>query len=131
MKENTGYSLLRDPRKNKGTAFTLVERKKYGLEGLLPARVETLETQMLRVNEQLDLIDLPIHKYSYLSNLLETNETLFFNLIINDPAKFLPLVYTPTVRVAEQIFTSGLAGVEKPKDMRKFIKSKMYIPEYK
>ncbi len=104
MKEKTGYSLLRDPRKNKGTAFTLEERKKYGLEGLLPAQVETLETQMLRVNEQLNQIDLPIHKYSYLTNLLETNETLFFNLIMNDPAKFLPLVYTPTVGEACEKF---------------------------
>ncbi len=97
MKENSGYSLMRDPRKNKGTAFTLEERKQYGLEGLLPAQIETLETQMLRVNEQLEQFDLPINKYIYLTNLLETNETLFFNLIINNPAKFLPLVYTPTV----------------------------------
>lgn len=104
MKENTGYTLLRDPRNNKGTAFTLEERKKYGLEGLLPAQVETIETQMLRVNQQLSLIDLPINKYIYLSNLLETNETLFFNLIINDPEKFLPLVYTPTVGEACQRF---------------------------
>jgi malate dehydrogenase (oxaloacetate-decarboxylating)(NADP+) len=104
MKQKTGYSLIRDPRKNKGTAFTLEERKKYGLEGLLPAQVETIETQMLRVNGQLDLIDLPINKYSYLINLLETNETLFFNLIINDPAKYLPLVYTPTVGEACEKF---------------------------
>ncbi len=104
MKQNTGYSLLRDARLNKGTAFSLEERKKYGLEGLLPAQVETLETQMLRVNEQLNLIDLPIHKYSYLTNLLETNETLFFNLIMNEPAKFLPLVYTPTVGEACEKF---------------------------
>jgi len=97
MKESTGYSLLSDPRKNKGTAFTLEERKKYGLEGLLPEQVETLETQMLRINGQLNLIDLPINKYIYLTNLLNTNQTLFFNLIMNDPAKFLPLVYTPTV----------------------------------
>ena len=97
MKESTGYSLLRDPRLNKGTAFTLEERKKYGLEGLLPAQIETLETQMLRVNEQLDQFELPINQYIYLANLLETNETLFFNLIMNNPAKFLPLVYTPTV----------------------------------
>ena len=62
MEKNNGYSVLRDPRKNKGTAFTLEERKKYGLEGLLPEQVETLETQMLRVNEQLNRIDLPIHK---------------------------------------------------------------------
>jgi malate dehydrogenase (oxaloacetate-decarboxylating)(NADP+) len=104
MKEKTGYSLLRDPRSNKGTAFTIEERKQYGLEGLLPAQVETLETQMLRVNEQLNQIDLPIHKYSYLTNLHETNETLFFNLIMNDPAKFLPLVYTPTVGEACEKF---------------------------
>lgn len=104
MKDNTGYSLIRDPRKNKGTAFTPEERKKFGLEGLLPAQVETLETQMLRVNTQLNQIDLAIHKYSYLSNLLETNETLFFNLIMNDPAKFLPLVYTPTVGEACEKF---------------------------
>lgn len=97
MKESTGYSLLRDPRLNKGTAFTLEERKKYGLEGLLPAQIETIETQMLRVNEQLDQFELPINQYIYLANLLETNETLFFNLIMNNPAKFLPLVYTPTV----------------------------------
>jgi len=52
---------------------------------------------MLRINGQLDLIDVPINKYIYLTNLLNTNQTLFFNLIMNDPAKFLPLVYTPTV----------------------------------
>jgi malate dehydrogenase (oxaloacetate-decarboxylating)(NADP+) len=104
MKGKTGYSLLHDPGKNKGTAFTREERKKFGLEGLLPEQVETLETQMLRVNEQLNQIDLPIHKYSYLTNLLESNETLFFNLIMNDPAKFLPLVYTPTVGEACEKF---------------------------
>ena len=43
MRENKGYSLLRDPRKNKGTAFTIEERKKYGLEGLLPEQVETID----------------------------------------------------------------------------------------
>jgi malate dehydrogenase (oxaloacetate-decarboxylating)(NADP+) len=104
MKRERGYQLLRNPRTNKGTAFTLEEREKYDLEGLLPAQVETLETQILRVNEQLGMIELPIHKYSYLTNLLETNERLFFNLIMNDPAKFLPLVYTPTVGEACEKF---------------------------
>jgi malate dehydrogenase (oxaloacetate-decarboxylating)(NADP+) len=104
MIENKGYSLLRDPRFNKGTAFTLEERKQYGLEGLLPEQIETIETQMFRVNEQLEQIVAPINKYIYLSNLLETNETLFFNLVSNDPAKFLPLVYTPTVGEACEKF---------------------------
>jgi len=97
MEENKGYSLLRDPRFNKGTAFSLEERKKYNLEGLLPEQIESIETQIFRINEQLEQFDLPINKYIYLSNLLETNETLFFNLISNNPAKFLPIVYTPTV----------------------------------
>jgi len=102
MKESKGYSLLRNPRLNKGTAFTLKERKKYGLEGLLPVQVETIETQMLRVNEQLDLIEEPINKYIYLTTLLDSNETLFFNLISNNPGKYLPIVYTPTVGEACQ-----------------------------
>ena len=104
MKENKGYTVLRNPRLNKGTAFTLEERKKYGLEGLLPDQIESIEIQMLRVNEQLDLFNQPINKYIYLVSLLETNETLFFNLISNDPAKFLPLVYTPTVGEACEKF---------------------------
>lgn len=104
MKHRIGYMLLRNPRKNKGTAFNVEERKKYGLEGLLPAQVESLETQMLRVNNQLNQIDLPINKYSYLTNLLETNETLYFNLIMKDPVKYLPLVYTPTVGEACEKF---------------------------
>src|SRR5436190_23442878 len=95
--KNSGYSLLRDPRKNKGTAFTEEERRKYGLEGILPDVVESIETQILRVNVQLNGVESPINKYIYLTNLLETNETLFFKTIISDPAKFLPLVYTPTV----------------------------------
>ncbi len=104
MMENSGYSLLRDPRNNKGTAFTSEERKKYGLEGILPDAVETIETQILRVNGQLNSIESPINKYVYLTNLLDSNETLFFKTIISDPAKFLPLVYTPTVGEACQRF---------------------------
>jgi malate dehydrogenase (oxaloacetate-decarboxylating)(NADP+) len=102
--EYTGYSLIRDPRNNKGTAFTLEERRKYGLEGILPDAVETIETQILRVHGQLNSIDSPINKYIYLANLLDSNETLFFKTIISDPAKFLPLVYTPTVGEACQRF---------------------------
>ena len=63
----------------------------------MPAQIETIETQMLRVNEQLDLITEPIDKYIYLTTLLDSNETLFFDLISKNPANFLPLVYTPTV----------------------------------
>ena len=44
----TGYELLRDPRLNKGTAFTEAERHAYGLEGLLPPAVTTIELQVAR-----------------------------------------------------------------------------------
>ena len=102
MKDDTGYSMLRNPRYNKGTAFTREEREKYGLLGMLPDKIETIETQIMRVQEQLDNLEKPLNKYIYLMQLLETNETLFFKAIISEPAKFLPLVYTPTVGEACQ-----------------------------
>ena len=102
MEDYTGYQILRNPRLNKGTGFTKEERVKYGLTGLMPDTIETLETQILRVDEQLESFEKPINKYIYLMQLLETNETLFFKAISSEPAKFLPLVYTPTVGEACQ-----------------------------
>jgi malate dehydrogenase (oxaloacetate-decarboxylating)(NADP+) len=96
--------IVRDPRRNKGTAFTIEERQKYGLIGLMPNVVETMETQIRRVHIQLDNFELPIQKYMYLTNLLDNNETLFFKTIISEPAKYLPLVYTPTVGEACERF---------------------------
>lgn len=104
MEDNTGYSILRNPRLNKGTAFTNEEREKYGLIGMLPEAVETLETQILRIHQQLDNFSKPINQYIYLMQLLENNETLFFKTISSDPVKYLPLVYTPTVGEACQKF---------------------------
>jgi malate dehydrogenase (oxaloacetate-decarboxylating)(NADP+) len=104
MEDSTGYSLLRNPRLNKGTAFTLEEREKYGLQGMLPIAIETIETQIIRIQEQLENFEKPIDKYIYLMQLLENNETLFFKTISSEPAKFLPLVYTPTVGEACQKF---------------------------
>src|SRR5258708_249190 len=102
--DQTGYSLLQNPRMNKGTAFSKEERNRYGLNGLLPDTVETLETQVQRVNEQVDHFEHPINKYVYLLQLLDNNETLFFKTIMQDPARFMPLVYTPTVGEACQQF---------------------------
>ena len=104
MQELTGYARMRDPRHFKGTAYSSEEREKYKLEGLLPAMVESMETQILRVNEQLENIELPINKYIYLSSLQDRNEVLFYNTISNEPAKYLPLVYTPTVGEACEKF---------------------------
>jgi len=102
MKELKGYSFLYNPRRNKGTAFTKNERQKYGLMGILPDAIESMETQIMRVQEQIENLNKPINKYIYLTGLLDTNETLFFKTLISDPAKYLPLVYTPTVGEACQ-----------------------------
>lgn len=104
MEDYTGYSILRNPRLNKGSAFTQKEREKYGLLGMLPEAVETIETQIIRIHEQLDNFEKPINQYIFLMQLLENNETLFFKTISSDPAKYLPLVYTPTVGEACQKF---------------------------
>jgi malate dehydrogenase (oxaloacetate-decarboxylating)(NADP+) len=95
--DQTGYRLLQNPRRNKGTAFTKEERIKYKLNGLLPDTVETMKTQLLRVNEQLDHLTRNINKYVYLLQLLDNNETLFFRTIMNNPVKYMPIIYTPTV----------------------------------
>lgn len=95
--EPTGYNLLHDPSRNKGTAFTKEEREKFKLNGLLPEAVETIKTQLLRVNEQVDRFNIPINKYVYLLQLLDNNETLFFRTIMDNPVKYMPIIYTPTV----------------------------------
>lgn len=104
MEKNRGYSLLRNPGKNKGVAFSMEERREFGLEGLLPDSVETIETQMVRVHRQLNNFEKPINKYIYLMNLYDTNETLFFRTVASKPSVYLPLVYTPTVGEACQAF---------------------------
>src|SRR5262245_3446777 len=92
-----GASLLRDPRLNKSTAFTESEREGLGLTGLVPEGIDTEEMQIQRVMLQLGQKPTDLEKYIFLSQLQDTDETLFFRLLMSDPAQFLPLVYTPTV----------------------------------
>jgi malate dehydrogenase (oxaloacetate-decarboxylating)(NADP+) len=92
-----GLALLRDPHLNKSTAFTEAEREARGLIGLLPEGIDTDETQIQRVHLQLAQKPNDLEKYIYLSQLQDKDETLFFRVLMSDPARFLPLVYTPTV----------------------------------
>lgn len=100
----TGYRLLHNPRLNRGTAFTETERLTYGLEGLLPPGVSTLALQVTRTLAELASLDSDLQKYLFLSDLQGRNETLFYAVLMSDPARFLPLVYTPTVGEACQKF---------------------------
>jgi malate dehydrogenase (oxaloacetate-decarboxylating)(NADP+) len=100
----SGYALLRDPRLNKGTAFTAAERRTWGLEGLLPPTIATLELQIARRHEEIAGLSDDLQKYLVLSDLQARNETLFYALLMSDPATYMPLVYTPTVGEACQKF---------------------------
>lgn len=100
----TGYELLRNPRFNKGTAFSAAERREWGLEGLLPPAVSTIELQVARRHDEIARLSDDLQKYLVLSDLQAHNETLFYAVLMSDPAKYMPLVYTPTVGEACQKF---------------------------
>jgi malate dehydrogenase (oxaloacetate-decarboxylating)(NADP+) len=100
----TGYDLLRNPRLNKGTAFTQEERRAFGLEGLLPPAVTTLALQVARRHAEIAAFDHDLQKYLVLSDLQARNETLYYAVLMSDPASYMPLVYTPTVGEACQTF---------------------------
>src|SRR5271168_2539968 len=101
---NTGYDLLHNARINRGTAFSVSERRALGLDGLLPPVPTTLEHQVARIHAQLAVLDSDLLKYLLLSDLQSRNEILYYSVLMSDPATFLPLVYTPTVGEACQKF---------------------------
>ncbi len=100
----TGIGLLHDPAFNRGSAFAVQDRARLGLEGFLPPVADTLETQIARIHLQLEVLDNDLQKYLLLSDLQARNETLFYAVLMSDPAVFMPLVYTPTVGEACQKF---------------------------
>src|SRR4029077_18896745 len=92
-----GIEVLQDPSLNKSTAFTEAEKQALGLVGLVPDVAETEDLQLQRVNLQLAQKPTDLERYIYLINLLDHNETLFYSTIMSDPARFLPIVYDPTI----------------------------------
>ena len=103
-KRLTGYELLHNPRLNRGTAFSAAERRDLGLEGLLPPAVTTIPIQVARRHAEIANLNDDLQKYLVLSDLQTRNETLFYALLMSDPAAYMPLVYTPTVGEACQKF---------------------------
>jgi len=100
-----GYDLINSRRLNKGTAFSDHERDIFGLHGLLPPHIGTLEEQIGRRLQALDEQSTPFIKYAFLRDLQDTNETLFYALLVRNIEKMLPLVYTPTVGEGCQRFS--------------------------
>jgi malate dehydrogenase (oxaloacetate-decarboxylating) len=101
----SGYDLLNAPRWNKGTAFSDHERDVFELHGLLPPHVGSLEEQVERRLQTLAQQPTAFGKYSFLRDLQDTNETLFYALLLRDIEQMLPLVYTPTVGEGCQRFS--------------------------
>ena len=100
-----GFTLLNHPRFNKGTAFTEEERDAFDLHGLLPPHVGTLEEQIARRRRAFDAYETGFEKYSFMRDLQDINETLFYALLLSDVRKFMPIVYTPTVGEGCQRFS--------------------------
>ncbi|KAI5662762.1 hypothetical protein M9H77_22085 [Catharanthus roseus] len=102
----SGYNLLRDPRYNKGLAFTDKEREAHYLSGLLPPVVVSQELQEKKLMQSIRQYEVPLHKYVAMMELEERNERLFYKLLIDNVEELLPVVYTPTVGEACQKYGS-------------------------
>ncbi|HEY2467882.1 MAG TPA: NAD-dependent malic enzyme [Terracidiphilus sp.] len=100
-----GVDLLFNSRLNKGTAFTEHERDIFGLHGLLPPHIGTLEDQRARRKRVLDSRDTPFGKYSNMRDLQDNDETLFYSMIEHYTEELLPVVYTPAVGEGCQRFS--------------------------
>jgi malate dehydrogenase (oxaloacetate-decarboxylating) len=101
----SGFNLINSPRLNKGTAFSEDERDAFDLHGLLPPHVGTLDEQIARRLHALERQPTPFSKYAFLRDLQDTNETLFYALVVRNVEQMLPLVYTPTVGEGCQRFS--------------------------
>ena len=119
-----GEEVLHCPLVNKGTAFTLEERRALGLTGLLPPTVLTIEQQAQRAYAQYSHQPDDLHKNVYLTALHDRNEVLFFRLLTEHLAEMLPVVYTPTVAVAIEQYSHEYRrprgvylSIDRPEDM--------------
>jgi malate dehydrogenase (oxaloacetate-decarboxylating) len=91
-----GDAILTNPHWNKGTAFTVDERKQFGLIGRLPYQVNTLDEQCQRAYDQLLSRDSALRKNSFLQSLKDQNTILFYQLLRRHLRELLPIIYTPT-----------------------------------
>jgi len=100
-----GVNLLNRPSLNKGTAFTQDERSRFGLHGLLPPQVESLDQQVARAYEAYRRKDDDLERHIYLRALQDTNEVLLYRLLLDHIEEMTPMIYTPVVGQACQQFS--------------------------
>ena len=99
-----GKELINDPLLNKGTCFSLQERKQLQLMGLLPPKVFTLDEQLLRLRENYNRLKSDIDKYVFIEAVHDRNETLYYRFLVENLEELSPIIYTPTVGEACQLF---------------------------
>lgn len=92
-----GYEILNNPFLNKGTAFTKKEREEYGLLGLLPPYIQTIDEQAKQAYGQFLKKDKLIEKRHFLMEIFNTNRTLFYYLFSKHVVEFMPIVYDPVI----------------------------------
>src|SRR5882672_3639133 len=114
-----GMDLLNCQGLNKGTAFTDAERAALGLQGLLPPHVETLDEQSVRAYEAYQRKGDDLERHVYLRALQDTNEVLFYRLLLDHIEEITPMVYTPVVGLACQQFSHiyRRSGVLRPSSL--------------
>jgi malate dehydrogenase (oxaloacetate-decarboxylating) len=100
-----GMELLERPLLNKGTAFTEEERAEFGLHGILPPHLETLDEQVARAYEAYKRKDEDLERHIYLRALQDANEILFYRLLLDHIEEMTPMVYTPIVALACEQFS--------------------------
>jgi malate dehydrogenase (oxaloacetate-decarboxylating) len=93
----TGELLLENPLLNKGSAFTADERHVFGLQGLVPPHVATIEEQLARTYENYCRKETDLERYIFLASLQDRNETLFYRLLHEHIREMSPIIYTPEV----------------------------------
>lgn len=99
-----GFQILNDPFLNRGTAFTETERRKYGLIGLLPPRVKTIDEQAAEMYALYQSKGSLIEKRHFLMEIFNHNRTLFFNLMVRHIDEFMPIVYDPVIAEAIECY---------------------------
>lgn len=121
-----GSEILRIPRLNRGTAFTLEEREKLGLVGHLPTGVTPLEAQLHRSYAQYQHAKTDLDKFAFLSALRDRNTVLFYRLLSEHLDEMMPIVYTPTIGQAIVEFSAWyqrlhgiFLSIDKPEDIRR------------
>jgi malate dehydrogenase (oxaloacetate-decarboxylating) len=100
-----GAQLLLNPLFNKGSVFSEAERRAFGLLGLLPPHVNTLDDQLARRYEDYCQKGNDLERYIYLRDLQDRNEVLFYRLLLDHITEMLPMIYTPIVGAACQYFS--------------------------